>query len=159
MEYQSILGQHLIQLLVLIGLPHICLQPLSIIQVFYEILFQLVYLGIYLILHQMVVYISGCYDVNHCPCATQGRVHTDIPSGGIGFGLHAINCTYHPYGALSVKDIEDKFQAKFGDLYTYDAFMDYNMGLWANNLDPFVTHFQVNTHKIVPTYSPIYVLN
>ena len=146
MEYQSILGQHLIQLLVLIGLQLICQQPLSTIQVF-EILIS----AVCLILHQLgFVYISGCYDVNHCPCATQGRVHTDIPSGGIGFGLHAINCTYHPYGALSVKDIEDKFQAKFGDLSTYDAFMDYNMGLWANNLDPFVTHFQVNKHRIVP---------
>ena len=146
MEYQSILGQHLIQLLVLIGLPLIYQQPLSTIQVFKILLIS----AVCLILHLLFVYISGCYDVNHCPCATQGRVHTDIPSGGIGFGLHAINCTYHPYGALSVKDIEDKFQAKFGDMSTYDAFMDYNMGLWANNLDPFVTHFQVNTpHSIL----------
>jgi hypothetical protein len=40
--------------------------------------------------------------------------------------------------------MEQKFQAKFGDFLQHDAFMDYNMGLWANNLDPFVQKFQVN---------------
>jgi len=92
----------------------------------------------------------GCEDNNHCPCATQGRVHTQKhtqdkqppPPRDMGFGLHAINCTYHPYGELSIADMELKFQEKFGDFSHYDAFMDYNMGLWANNLDPFVQKFQ-----------------
>ena len=65
----------------------------------------------------------------------------------MGFGLHAINCTFHPYGELSIADMEQKFQAKFGDFLQYDAFMDYNMGLWANNLDSFVQKFQVNIKK------------
>ena len=81
---------------------------------------------------------------NHqCTCAVQGRVHTTLANGGVGFGIHSIQCTQHPYGDISVKDMEDRLQAKYGDFSKYDAFMDDNMAFWANNLDNYAHAFQV----------------
>ena len=40
--------------------------------------------------------------------------------------------------------MEHTLQAKYGDFSKYDAFMDDNMGLWANDLDPYVKAFQVS---------------
>ena len=85
---------------------------------------------------------------NHqCTCAVQGRVHTTLANGGVGFGIHSILCTQHPYGDISVKDMEDRLQAKYGDFSKYDAFMDDNMGFWANDLDSYVQAFQVRFFK------------
>ena len=81
---------------------------------------------------------------NHqCTCAVQGRVHTTLANNGVGFGIHSIQCTQHPYGDISVKEMEDKLQAKYGDFSKYDAFMDDNMAFWANNLDNYAHAFQV----------------
>ena len=65
-------------------------------------------------------------------------------NGRDGFGLHAINCTQHPYGEIGLSEMEHTLQAKYGDFSKYDAFMDDNMGLWANDLDPYVKAFQVS---------------
>ena len=81
---------------------------------------------------------------NHqCTCAVQGRVHTTLANNGVGFGIHSIQCTQHPYGDISVKEMEDRLQAKYGDFSKYDAFMDDNMAFWANNLDNYAHAFQV----------------
>jgi len=80
---------------------------------------------------------------NHqCTCAVQGRVHTTLANNGVGFGIHSIQCTQHPYGDISVKEMEDRLQAKYGDFSKYDAFMDDNMAFWANNLDNYAHAFQ-----------------
>ena len=86
---------------------------------------------------------DGC--TNHfCECAVQGRVHTttQIPLA-VGFGLHSIQCTEHPYGSISVKEMEDLIQEKYGNFTEYHPFMDDNMGLWANELDSYIEAFQV----------------
>jgi len=85
---------------------------------------------------------DGC--TNHfCECAVQGRVHTttQIPLA-VGFGLHSIQCTEHPYGSISVKEMEDLIQEKYGNFTEYNPFMDDNMGLWANELDSYIEAFQ-----------------
>ena len=66
-------------------------------------------------------------------------------NGRDGFGIHAINCTQHPYGDIGLSEMEQTLQAKYGDFSKYDAFMDDNMGFWANDLDPYVKAFQVST--------------
>ena len=66
-------------------------------------------------------------------------------NGRDGFGIHAINCTQHPYGDIGLSEMEHTIQAKYGDFSKYDAFMDDNMGLWTNDLDPYVRAFQVST--------------
>merc|ERR1712055_48452 len=92
---------------------------------------------------------GSCPDGN-CECATQGRValdgytgHTDITRPGpTGFGVHTINCTHHPYGELSLVDVENIFEEKFGDMSALDGFMDFNLGLWTNDLSTYVRKFQ-----------------
>jgi len=85
-----------------------------------------------------------------CECATQGRVALDgytgttdtTRPGPSGFGLHTINCTHHPYGELSILDVENIFAEKLGDMSVLDGFMDYNLGLWTNDLSTYVQKFQ-----------------
>ena len=43
--------------------------------------------------------------------------------------------------------MEHTLQAKYGDFSKYDAFMDDNMGFWANDLDSYVQAFQVRFSK------------
>ena len=64
---------------------------------------------------------------------------TDITRPGpTGFGVHTINCTHHPYGELSLADVENIFEEKFGDMSVLDGFMDFNLGLWTNDLSTYV---------------------
>merc|ERR1711892_368929 len=85
-----------------------------------------------------------------CECATQGRVALDgytgttdtTRPGPSGFGLHTINCTHHPYGDLSLLDVEKIFAEKLGDMSALDGFMEYNLGLWTNDLSTYVQKFQ-----------------
>jgi len=93
---------------------------------------------------------TQCHDQHHCPCATQGRVHTTRSNGRDGFGIHAINCTQHPYGDIGLSEMEHTIQAKYGDFSKYDAFMDDNMGLWTNDLDPYVRAFQKDNVPFMP---------
>ena len=71
-----------------------------------------------------------------------GKPVTDI--GNVkkltGFPLHTVNCTFHPYGDLSLYDMEKIFQDKFGDMSEFDGFMDFNLGLWTNDLDIYVKY-------------------
>ena len=73
------------------------------------------------------------------------------PEGGSssleGFSLHTVNCSFHPYGDLSLFDMEKIFQEKFGDWTYFDGFMDYNLGLWTNSLDPIVL-YNSNSHSL-----------
>ena len=58
-----------------------------------------------------------------------------------GFPLHTVNCSFHPYGELSLYDMEKIFQDKFRDFSTFDGFMDFNLGLWTNDLDIYIRLF------------------
>jgi len=92
---------------------------------------------------------ASCDD-GICDCATQGRVklagYTGKPNDGkekelSGFALHTVNCSYHPHGELSLYDMEGIFQEKFGDFSVFDGFMDFNLGLWTNDLDVYIRKF------------------
>ena len=90
---------------------------------------------------------SNCREGHYCDCATQGRTHTtaEVHAQG-GFSLHTINCTFHPYGELSIHDIETEFKQKINDFTSgYDGFMDYNMGFWTNDLDIYIQKFQADS--------------
>ena len=47
-----------------------------------------------------------------CECATQGRVQVGEGRNAPSFGVHSINCSYHPYGEYSLKDVEDMMTAE-----------------------------------------------
>ena len=58
-----------------------------------------------------------------------------------GFGIHTNNCTFHPYGEFSLMDIEAKIQKEWGDFSQHHPFMDYNVGLWAGDMDHYLNAF------------------
>jgi len=84
----------------------------------------------------------GSCEEGQCECATQGRLalagYTGAPPrvGPWGFGLHTVNCSFHPHGELSLADVEAIFQEKFADWSSLDGFMEYNLGLWSQDLTP-----------------------
>lgn len=73
-----------------------------------------------------------------CECATQGRGNT-YPMGHrfvSSFGIHAINCTYHPYGKYSLADIEEMQTAEVNDFKgEYNQHLDSHLGLWVSDLN------------------------
>ena len=60
---------------------------------------------------------DDCTD-GKCECATQGRAQVAGTRIINPFGVHAINCSYHPYGAHSLGDIEKMQTAEVHNLYT-----------------------------------------
>ena len=79
---------------------------------------------------------SSCTD-GICECAVQGRALMNASSGkpGNGFGLHSIKCTEHPYGTVSLEDMEKKIQEKMDDFSSYHPFMDYITQFYTTKLD------------------------
>jgi len=61
------------------------------------------------------------------------------PPGGQSFGIHSINCTYHPYGSQSLEDIEKKTNTEVGDFKTYNQHMDSNVGIQVADLSTYLT--------------------
>jgi hypothetical protein len=93
---------------------------------------------------------NECAD-NVCPCAIEGRLHMKNATGREDtFGVHAVNCTYHPAGGCSILDIEEGWQAKFGNFSQYHPLMDHNLGLWANNLSMTLDKFDEDGVKYYP---------
>lgn len=89
---------------------------------------------------------------NKCTCGSQGRVHlnTGLANNGTfgvsqGFGIHTVwaagkdDSRADASGSLSVADVEDLFDSKLGDFSTFSVYSDYNLGLWANKLDTYIT--------------------
>jgi hypothetical protein len=73
--------------------------------------------------------------------ADQGR-RAHLPDDDEGFGLHFAGITAHKTtGGLAVKEVEAFFVEKMGNMTEFDAFMDFNVGLFTSNMDHFVTKF------------------
>lgn len=92
-----------------------------------------------------------CQD-NKCECATQGRASLAVstvmdqflsgppppPPRQSEFGIHSINCTYHPYGSMSLEDVEDKITNEVGDFEVYNQHMDSHVGLKTSDLSTYI---------------------
>jgi len=91
-----------------------------------------------------VVDSTGNCDDHQCKvkgqvCNTQARVNlNDVKD----FGIHAVNCTCHPSGKYSLSQVDNKFSAGLGDFTEFNPLMDYNTGLWTNDLDSFAAALQ-----------------
>jgi hypothetical protein len=114
---------------------------------------------------------NSCPD-NTCACSTEGRVglltssslsSSDSSASPFakeqqarrrlmtdGFGIHNVNCSSHPSGTKTTKDVEEIFTAKFGDFTDYDAFMDYNAGFMTSDLDSLVDSFDADGVTYLP---------
>jgi len=69
-----------------------------------------------------------------CECATQGRCQV-LTSRNSPFGIHSINCTYHPYGEHSLEDIENMQADELNDFKDgYNQHLDSHLGLWVSDL-------------------------
>ena len=92
---------------------------------------------------------DGCKD-QQCECATQGRVQVEPTSPGGGFGLHTINCTYHPYGDYPLEYMEGAIQDAVGNWSTYQPFMDYNTAFWSYDINSYISDFQKDGVNFLP---------
>lgn len=83
---------------------------------------------------------NSCAD-NHCACGSQARVETTAEKRGQEFGLHAVyaagrdDIRYHQSGNLTIEEIEDIFQEKYGNMDTWVPEFDSNTGLWIDNIN------------------------
>lgn len=58
------------------------------------------------------------------------------------FGIHTINCTYHPYGEWPLEYTETLIDEAIGGWSAYSQFMDSHLGLWTNELSTYVTRLE-----------------
>ena len=66
---------------------------------------------------------DDCRLEGRCECATQGRAQIDGTRLISPFGVHSINCTFHPYGEHSLADIEEMQTAEVSTVYTFCTFL------------------------------------
>ena len=101
-----------------------------------------------------------------CTCGQQARVNIpnvtgtlesydpfglNVTSGMDLFGIHAVDCSYHPSGACSLEDIEQDFQDQFGDFDGLVPLMEHNiLGLWASSLGNLTAAFQRDGVRFLP---------
>lgn len=88
-----------------------------------------------------------------CECATQGRAQI-CESSGHGpmtqsFGIHSINCTYHPYGDQSLRDIEKKTSKEVGQFDTYNQHMDSNVGIKTADLSTYLSKLEDSEYPYI----------
>ena len=97
---------------------------------------------------------DDCNADEVCQCDTnnnpwdieQGRVALKLETTNLGisrgFGLHLVNVSARETGpALSLGSVEAAFAARLGNLSAFDAFMDFNVGLYTTNLRAYTDAF------------------
>lgn len=97
-----------------------------------------------------------------CTCTTdgtweiqQGRVALNSYSIGNGvspgFGFHLVNVSARETtGGYTVKDVEDAFTTRMGDMSAYDNVMDFNIGLYVSDLDSYTSSFDSDSVSYLP---------
>jgi hypothetical protein len=59
--------------------------------------------------------------------------------------VHSINCTYHPYGEFSLKEIEARQTKEVNDFNDgYNQHLDSHLGLWVSDLKTVVNKLEEN---------------
>lgn len=83
---------------------------------------------------------KGCVSATCTGKCTAGGPDTSSrrllqgPQSYEGFGLHLVDVTgSKTTGALNISQLEDHWTARLGDMSTFDAFMDYNVVLFAGD--------------------------
>jgi hypothetical protein len=56
----------------------------------------------------------------------------------VTFGIHSINCTYHPYGDLSLQEVEHLMTQEVGNFKQYNQHMDSNVGILTEDLSTYI---------------------
>ena len=109
-------------------------------------------------------------EANECPkdtctCSQQARVHLRNATGTTEsyrplapynnetfdmFGIHAVNCSHHPFGSCTLGEVEADFVSQFGRFERHHPLMDHNLGLWIDSLDPLLTKFERDGVPFLP---------
>jgi len=88
---------------------------------------------------------DDCRLEGHCECGTQGRAQIDGTLIVSPFGVHSINCSYHPYGEHSLADIEQMQTEEVNDFKDgYTQHLDSHLGVWVSDLKSTVEKFDKN---------------
>ena len=90
-----------------------------------------------------------------CECATQGRADILPQSRSPGFerpppgphhqqafGMHSINCTYHPYGEHPLAWTEQQITNEVGDFKEMNQHMDSAAGIYTDDLSKYITKLE-----------------
>ena len=90
---------------------------------------------------------DDCRPAGRCECCTQGR-------GYLGqievFGVHTINCSYHPYGEHSLADIEAMQESEVNDFKNgYNQHLDSHVGVYVADLRETIEKLERNS---IPFY-------
>jgi hypothetical protein len=68
-----------------------------------------------------------------------------LGSDSQSFGVHAINCTDHPYGEYSLADVETKMTNEINDFKDgYNQHLDSHLGLWMDDLASTIRTLEMN---------------
>ena len=97
---------------------------------------------------------DSCPD-DVCECATQGRAQIcpekrnpgderppPGPHGPQTFGVHSINCTYHPYGEHPLAWTEQQVTNEVGDFKQMNQHMDSHVGIYTTDLSKYLTKLE-----------------
>jgi len=91
---------------------------------------------------------NACVSTDGCVAAsfeTSSKDHSGGfgPQSWEGFGIHLPDVqTAETTGGLSVDELEEKFKSRLGDHSSFDAFMDYSVTFFTNDLQPYLDQFQ-----------------
>ena len=102
---------------------------------------------------------DGCPN-DVCECATQGRAQICPSRHGPGdertppgphreqtFGIHSINCTYHPYGEHPLAWTEEQVTNEIGDFKEISQHMDSHVGIYTSDLSKYFTKLDSSKTK------------
>ena len=93
---------------------------------------------------------DGCTP--DCSCGDQGRVELNGTVLGYQsmFGLHTVDSFSKPSGPLSLARVEAVFSSKLGGMTGYVDVMDFSMGLFVLDLDPWLETFKADGISVYP---------
>lgn len=97
---------------------------------------------------------STCRDDKYCECATQGRSQIcaqEEHERTSTFGAHAINCTYHPYGAMPLEEMERKVTHEVGNFSVYNQHMDNHMSVYTKDLASYISKLEKDDYRNLRT--------
>lgn len=93
---------------------------------------------------------NACVAQDGCVAATfetSAKDHTggQGPQSWEGFGIHITDVTSaKTTGGITVAELSNKFEQRFGDFSTFDSFMDYSVTFFTYDLQPYADAFKAD---------------
>jgi len=94
---------------------------------------------------------NACVATDGCLAATFKTSSNDHsggrgPQSWEGFGIHQPDVTdRQTTGGLTIDELEEKYDARFGDFSEFDSFMDYSVTFYTYDLQPYIDTFKADS--------------